>query len=41
MELQRFSVKPQYTIWPDVTEVLHLVITVLEVRILLITCRKM
>ena len=29
---------PQHTIWSDVTEVLHLVITMLEVKILLSIC---
>ena len=30
-----YPLKPQYAIWPDVTEVLHLVITMLVVKILL------
>jgi len=33
--------EPQYTIWPDVTEVVHLVITMHVVKILLTTRRNM
>ena len=41
VELHLFLPNPQYTIWPIVTEVLHSVITMLEVKILLTTCRNM